>query len=557
MSIRLTVEAINFSMELMPVNQKGPACRQAGIASLVLILLVVAGIATTTYLVQNRTNFLPRADDGDNGEPPSDDGSSGPTDEGNTETSSTSETTETSGNDNPEGEGGQQGAQVATESDADYGTKSDAEAKVDSTWTDYQNEVSEHASELEGLAADLKNAQDIDDYQGAAEIQDKIDAINDQIDGARENYEGAAGVLEEVFGGDASKGQDVANAIEAITTGATTLDEAMAANPSFAPDQNAALMGFSFSENVPGATEAGLAYVTSHNFDVSTAAGFMSINVQSAGGTIEEMTAAAAAGARAAGGTDVEIAEAAAATAGYAGLEGDARAAAAAAAVGPEVSDKDFAAGVTGHGVSAPQATAAWNAAHPENPTTTANTAQIMSETRSAIAGEINTQGTAPTQPVGSGPNPVAEPASGPQTGPINIDTGLEGRPTTAEHPDRDGVARPDGKGNMAAGESFTAIDASTGKAWGNVEVDVTIAPPGFEQNNEVTFTINSWTGGPIEVSGVTPSQIMTGDNIDWGKVASITDQHRGDNGTRSTSQTGGGGMQVIQDTGNASMQTR
>ena len=41
--------------------QKRPACRQAGIAHIFLILFLLAGLAVGVYLVQQKTNILPKA----------------------------------------------------------------------------------------------------------------------------------------------------------------------------------------------------------------------------------------------------------------------------------------------------------------------------------------------------------------------------------------------------------------------------------------------------------------------------------------------------------------
>lgn len=45
------------------MKQKGPAYRQAGFAHIFLILFLLAGLTVAVYLVQNKTNILPKADE--------------------------------------------------------------------------------------------------------------------------------------------------------------------------------------------------------------------------------------------------------------------------------------------------------------------------------------------------------------------------------------------------------------------------------------------------------------------------------------------------------------
>lgn len=337
-----------------------PKINQKGAVHLVLLVLIIAGIATATFLVQQETNFLPKANSDEEVSPE-------PEEE-------------------PEAEPGDGGSPVSTTEETAISAE-EAETSVHSTYDAY-----------EAALADLGKAEL---GEGDMTVEDATLAV----EAARGAYEVAAGVFEGVFGGEASRAENISGIAQEIQNGNVSWQDAIQGKEDLIGiDGIAVAIGSDPNLTTEGRTQALESYLSEHNLNAANGAGMGAIMEMTAGGNAFSVMSASARGELAA--TGEKSVGGAIATGEFLGLSPEemTQNAVSIARDVLNMTQEEFAASVIGSQLTAEQIGALWSGAP--------NLASLVSDAR-----EVNTQQTlGPVTAVPVGTLPVEVELSNPNS---------------------------------------------------------------------------------------------------------------------------------------------
>ncbi len=309
---------------------------QKGVAHLLLLIVLLSGIVTATYLVQNRTNIVPRAEEGDD-EP----------DEPEPE----SETVRREKEDNPEPEP-EKRSEPEPESETVRREKEDAERRQEeenrpsepepeSETVRREQEEAEARRQAEG-AANQGGSEQSEDHLGdeAKKKYDEMEEIGRRFDAATDEeeknrlaaeyeaknleYREAASAFENKNEESSEKTKTVKEIANKVSDNEISWEKAISGNEDkLGVDGIAAVIGSQKDISAKEAKEAAIKYAVDRGYDSNVSSGMAAIAVQTAGGTADEIMEAAFAGAFGRNAQSVPAMSNVIATANYLGLKGD------------------------------------------------------------------------------------------------------------------------------------------------------------------------------------------------------------------------------------------